>query len=202
MHNESQGNIAVFMDRDGTIIDELGYLKDPNDLNIIPGAVDAIRLINRAQLKAVIVTNQSGVARGYFSEETLEKIHKRLKERLMKEGAYIDAIYYCPHHPNEGHPKYRKTCNCRKPYPGMLDMAAKDLTVDLERSYVIGDKIIDMSLAHRVGAKGLLVLTGYGKDEVKLIDNGLKERPHCIAEDILEAVNWILSDLGKRVTSQ
>ncbi|MDY6855206.1 MAG: HAD family hydrolase [Thermodesulfobacteriota bacterium] len=198
MYNKSQGNIAVFMDRDGTIIDELGYLKDPNDLNIIPGAVDAIRLINRAQMKAVIVTNQSGVARGYLSEEILGNIHQRLLERLMKKDAYIDAIYYCPHHPNEGDLRYRKTCNCRKPYPGMLDMAAKDLKVDLERSYVIGDKIIDMRLAHRVGAKGVLVLTGYGKNEVKLIDDALKSRPHCIAEDILKAVDWILSDLGKR----
>jgi D-glycero-D-manno-heptose 1,7-bisphosphate phosphatase len=199
MQNESRGHIAVFMDRDGTIIDELGFLKDPNDLNIIPGAVDAISLINRAQMKAVIVTNQSGVARGYFSEETLEKIHQRLKEILMKKGAYIDAIYYCPHHPEEGHPEYRKRCNCRKPYSGMLDLAAKDLSVDLEHSYVVGDKIIDIKLAHRVGAKGVLVLTGYGKVEVELLDDALKLRPHYIAKDILEAVNWILFDLGKKV---
>jgi len=188
-------NIAVFMDRDGTISEETDYLKDPCDLNILPGALDAIRLINENQIKAVVITNQSGVARGYFSEEMVEKIHLRLMELLGEKGVFLDGIYYCPHHPEVGPPQYRKKCNCRKPALGMLNLASTELEIDLSHSYVIGDKLTDIEPAYKVGAKGILVLTGYGKDEMESLNEGAKRQPHYIARDILEAVNWILQDL-------
>lgn len=188
-------NIAVFIDRDGTINEEIGYLKDPCDLNILPGAVDAVKLINERRIKAVVITNQSGVARGYFSEELVEKVHLKLQELLREKGAYLDGIYYCPHHPEFGPPEYRKKCNCRKPAPGMLEMASRELKIDIPHSYVVGDKVSDVDLAYRVGAKGVLVLTGYGKDEMESLNRRSKRRPHYIARDILAAVNWILFDL-------
>ncbi|MEW6614223.1 MAG: HAD family hydrolase [Thermodesulfobacteriota bacterium] len=194
-------NIAVFMDRDGTINEETGYLKDPCDLNILPRALDAIRLINENQIKAVVITNQSGVARGYFTEEMVEKIHVRLRELLGENGVYLDGIYYCPHHPEIGPPEYRKKCNCRKPAPGMLNMASAELEIDLSHSYVIGDKLTDIEPAYKVGAKGILVLTGYGKDQMESLNERSKRQPHYIARDILEAVNWILHDLHLNIKS-
>ena len=188
-------DIAVFMDRDGTINDERGYLADPCGLGILPGAVDAIRLINENQIKAVVITNQSGVARGYFSEEVVEKIHLRLRELLEEKGAYLDGIYYCPHHPEVGPPEYRKKCNCRKPALGMLNRASTELEIDLSRSYVVGDKLTDIEPAYKVGAKGILVLTGYGKEQMEYLNERSKRQPHYIARDILEAVKWILHDL-------
>jgi D-glycero-D-manno-heptose 1,7-bisphosphate phosphatase len=188
-------NIAVFMDRDGTINEETGYLKDPCDLNILPRALDAIRLINENQIKAVVITNQSGVARGYFTEEMVEKIHVRLRELLVENGVCLDGIYYCPHHPEFGTSEYRKKCNCRKPAPGMLNMASAELEIDLSHSYVIGDKLTDIEPAYKVGAKGILVLTGYGKEQMESLNERSKRQPHYIARDILEAVNWILHDL-------
>ena len=187
--------IAVFMDRDGTISKEVGYIRDPSDLRILPGAVDAVRLINESGMKAVLVTNQSGVARGHFSEEQLQKVHSKLKALLAERGAYLDGIYYCPHHPEFGGSKHGSKCNCRKPDPGMLEMAAGDLHINLADSYVVGDKNSDVELGHRVGAKGILVLTGYGKNEAASLHKESKARPHYIAENILSAVNWILRDL-------
>jgi D-glycero-D-manno-heptose 1,7-bisphosphate phosphatase len=189
-------NIAVFMDRDGTISEETGYLKDPCDLKILPGAFDAIKLINENQIKAVVITNQSGVARGYFSEETVGKTHLRLRELLGGKGAHLDGIYYCPHHPEIGPPEYRKKCNCRKPALGMLRLASTELEIDLSHSYVIGDKLTDIEPAYKVGAKGILVLTGYGKEQMESLNERSKKQPHYIARDILEAVNWILQDLS------
>ena len=192
---EAKGNPAVFMDRDGTINEERGYLRDPDGLNIMPEAFDAIKRINKNKLKAVIVTNQSGIARGYFSEKQMEKVHQRLTGLLMQKGAYLDGIYYCPHHPEGDILEYCIKCKCRKPATGMLDLASQELDIDLHRSYVIGDKIIDIELAHRVGAKGILVLTGYGKEEADLLNQGSRVQPQFIANNILDAVNWILSDL-------
>ena len=192
---EAKGNTAVFMDRDGTINEERGYLRDPDGLNIMPEAFDAIKLINKNKLKAVVVTNQSGIARGYISEKLMEKVHQKLTRLLMQKGAYLDGIYYCPHHTEGDILEYCIKCKCRKPATGMLDLASQELDIDLHRSYVIGDKIIDIELAHGVGAKGILVLTGYGKDEADLLNQGSRVQPQFIANNILDAVNWILSDL-------
>jgi len=184
-------DVAVFMDRDGTINEEVGYLCRAEELVLIPAAAEAIRLVNEEGMKAVVVTNQSGVAKGYFTEEDVRLINGRLAEMLRDEGAIIDRFYYCPHHPTEGRYPYRVACTCRKPEPGMLLRAAADLDIDLARSYLIGDMLKDLDAAHRVGAKGILVRTGYGKNV------GITDEPDYVAEDILGAVRWILNDKKK-----
>ena len=173
---------AVFFDRDGTIIQEKGYLRDPEALELIPGAALAIRLINRLGLRAVVVSNQSGVARGYFSATRLEEINRHVLLLLAQEGAHVDAIYYCPHHPADG-------CTCRKPEPGMLLKAAAELQLTLPHSYLAGDKGADIRAIHRVGGKGILVLTGYGKEE---LGGCTGDPPDFVAHDLLEATYWIL----------
>src|SRR5690349_11466455 len=142
MSNES-GNLkpAVFMDRDGTMTVEGGYINHPGRLQLITGTADAVRMCNENGLLAVVTTNQAGVARGYFTEDLIHVVHDRLRELLGKKGARLDGVYYCPHHPREGGEGYRVDCNCRKPKPGMIEQACRELPVDLSRSYMIGDKI-------------------------------------------------------------
>jgi D-glycero-D-manno-heptose 1,7-bisphosphate phosphatase len=182
---------AIFIDRDGTINEDIGYLSSLDELIIYPWAAEAIRLINESEFKAVIVTNQSGIARGLYTEETLAAIHERMMSELAREHARIDAIYYCPHHPKIGDGHYRKACECRKPNSGMLLQAAREHGIDLARSYVIGDKASDINLATGAGARGVLVLTGYGRETL-----ANRERRPCqpaiIADNLLEAVKLIL----------
>jgi D-glycero-D-manno-heptose 1,7-bisphosphate phosphatase len=181
--------IAVFIDRDVTINKESGYIDRPDMIDLIPGSAEAIKIINKMGLNAVVVTNQSGIGRSYFKEESLREVHRRLKEVLMEEGAYIDAIYYCPHHPDDN-------CECRKPMPGLLKKAALELDIDLCSSYVVGDKISDLILAQKVGAKGILVKTGYGLEAIE--DMSEKEvSPDLVAEDLLGAVSWIKEDIKR-----
>lgn len=161
-------NVGIFLDRDGTINDEVDFLTNPDDLHLIDGSDKGIREANLLGVKVFVVTNQSGVARGLLSEERLRAIHSRLADHLKARGARIDAIYYCPHHPDMGHPPYRKDCECRKPKIGMLEQASREHHVDLDRSFVIGDRLIDVQTAHAAGATPVLVLTGYGKDELEL----------------------------------
>jgi len=184
-------NTAVFLDRDGTINEEMGYLSRPDQLRLIPGTPEAIRLINEAGMKAVVVTNQSGVARGYFTEEVVETIHGRINEMLHEKGARIDRFYCCPHHPVYGDGPYKKACSCRKPESGLFLLASEELDIDLARSYVIGDMLKDIDAGKRVGARGILVRTGYGHNIT------LTDKPVYIAEDVLAAVKWILQDRGK-----
>ena len=141
----------------------------------------------------MVVTNQSGVARGYFTEPVLKDVHKRMKLLLKAEGAHIDKIYYCPHHPEVGLPEYLLDCGCRKPGTGMIEAAAKDFRIDVKGSYVVGDKIIDIELAHNTGAMGILVMTGYGREELKSLSSQRKVWPDHIADDLYDAVKWILS---------
>lgn len=188
-------NIAVFLDRDGTINEEVGYLDSLDKLKIIPASYKAIKLINLSGMKAVVISNQAGVARGFFTEGFVHEVNNRLLTDLQKNGASIDKFYYCPHHPEDGKGKYLQSCNCRKPAPGMLLQAAQDLNIDLANSYFVGDRFIDMETAKKVGAKGILVKTGYGEDLLQ--DDGPdtatpENRPDFIATDILEAVQWIL----------
>ncbi|MCK4649156.1 HAD family hydrolase [bacterium] len=178
------------MDRDGTITEEMGYLKDAEKLKLVPRSGETIRSLNEKEILAFVVSNQSGVARGYFTEGMVKKTNKRLKELLAEKGAYLDGIYYCPHHPEFGPPKYRKNCNCRKPKPGMLEKAAKKFNLDLKKCYVIGDKVDDIKLAQNVGARGILVLTGYGQKTREKI------RPDYIARYLYQAVKWILKESG------
>ncbi|OPY88288.1 MAG: D-glycero-beta-D-manno-heptose-1,7-bisphosphate 7-phosphatase [Syntrophaceae bacterium PtaU1.Bin231] len=180
---------AVFLDRDGTINEEVGYLDRLERLRILPGAAEAVRRINESGLKAVVVTNQSGVARGYFTEAFVRAVHDRIRKTLRREGAEIDRFYYCPHHPSEGIGEYRKNCSCRKPEPGMLKRASEELDIDLNRSYFVGDTLKDVETGRRAGTKTVLVRTGYGDAET-IADI----RPDCTADNLLDAVRWILKD--------
>ena len=139
-------NRAVFVDRDGTINRDVPYCSRPEDFELLPGAAEAIRLLNEHSFKVVVITNQSGIARGYFTEEMLAKIHDKMRSELAKHGAHVDAIYYCPHHPDDN-------CECRKPKPKMVLQAARDLQIDLSQSYVVGDAEMDVELARRAGCK-------------------------------------------------
>ena len=192
-------NIAIFLDRDGTINEEVGYMDSLDKFKIIPCAYEAIRLINKSGMKAVVISNQAGVARGLFTEDFVKITHEYLQTALRKNGAYIDNFYYCPHHPTEGTEPYRQVCNCRKPAPGMLLQAAHDLNIDLKRSYLVGDRFNDMEAGKKMGVKGILVKTGFGQGLLQ--DDGPDEatpenKPDFIAADILEAVKWILSQVA------
>ncbi|MBI5810018.1 MAG: HAD family hydrolase [Deltaproteobacteria bacterium] len=175
---------AVFLDRDGTINEDTGYISRPEDLVLIKGAPRAIKLLNDKGIQVIVISNQSGVGRGLFTGKDAEAVNHRLEEMLRGEGAYVDGIYYCPHHPEEG-------CVCRKPKPGLLRKAASIHKVKLAGSYVVGDKALDVGLARSVEAKGVLVMTGEGKMEL----NRLTGPPDFIAKDIMEAVLWIMEDL-------
>ena len=191
---KSNKNTAVFIDRDGTISEEVGYLNHVDRLKLIKFTSRAIKLLNKKGLKTVVVTNQAGVARGYFSEELIHETHEKLKKLLSKSGAYLDGIYYCPHHPEGKSKRYRKNCNCRKPNPGMIKRASDELNIDISSSYVVGDKISDISLAHNVKAKGILVLTGFGKGELEYYKNN-GSKPDYVADDLYDAVKWIIKDI-------
>lgn len=154
---------AVFLDRDGTVNIEAGYIRELENLNLIPGAAEVIRGLNEAGVPVVLVTNQSGPARDYYPESWVHKLHERLEKLLAAEGAHLDKIYYCPHLPDGTVPEYTQDCDCRKPEPGMLLAAAKDLDLDLSRSFMIGDKATDVEVGQRVGAKTVLLTSGYGQ---------------------------------------
>ena len=182
---------AIFIDRDGTLNEDIGYVSIPEQLILYPWAFEAVRLINKSDFKAIVITNQSGIARGMYSEATLGGIHSRMIEELAREGARIDAVYYCPHHPEAGDSRYRIACDCRKPGTGMLEAAAREHNIDLARSFVIGDKASDIKLAENVGAPGALVMTGYGRETVAHPDRW-PCKPSIVAENLLEAVKRVL----------
>ena len=193
--------VAVFLDRDGTLNSGGPYLDKAERLRLFDGVGSAIARLNAQRLKVVVVTNQSGVARDYFTESTLNTIHQKLEELLFRDGAHLDGIYYCPHHPKIGVFPYRKICNCRKPGTGLFEQAALDLGIGLSDSYVVGDRILDLEAGKRVGAKLVLVLTGDGEEErQKLLENQREHviRPDHIAANLQEAVDWIIEDLQTR----
>jgi D-glycero-D-manno-heptose 1,7-bisphosphate phosphatase len=186
------GNRAVFLDRDGTINEEVGYVNHIERFYLLPRVGQAIRLLNLHGWKAVVVTNQSGVARGYFPESLIRQVHQKMQELLGNEGAHLDRVYYCPHHPDIGIPPYRQKCRCRKPATGMIEEAIKELALDLSQSYMVGDRGVDIEFAHQMGAKSILVLTGYGKGEWEYSGIQWKVKPDHVAQDLFEAVQWIL----------
>lgn len=186
------GQRGIFLDRDGTINEEVEYLNNVDQLKLIDGATGAIRLLNNAGYKVVVITNQSGIAKGYLTEDQLAIIHAEFKKMLEKENAYIDAIYYCPHHPEAEVDAYRMDCDCRKPKPGMLTQAAKDLDLDLKSSFIVGDKISDLGAGDAAGCRKILVRTGYGKEMEKELPNTTFQANY-IADNVLAAVKWILS---------
>jgi D-glycero-D-manno-heptose 1,7-bisphosphate phosphatase len=183
---------GVFLDRDGTVNEEIGYIHEAEKLSLISGAAQAIRKLNIFGLPVVCVSNQSGVARGYFSIDSVYEVNRKLEELLAAEGAYLDRIYFCPHHPTEGQYPYRTNCDCRKPGSGMLEKAADELEIDLERSFLIGDRLSDIKTAKNAGLKAILVLTGYGQKEMEHIKNQISLRPDYICKDISFAVDLIL----------
>ena len=187
---------AIFMDRDGTLSHEVGYVNHASRFRLYSFSVDAVRLINRSGFLAVVVTNQAGVARGYFPESLIHEIHASLGAAMEAGGARLDGIYFCPHHPSVGEPPYRQDCDCRKPRPGLLLRAEAELGVDLEHSYVVGDRLGDLELAWAVGAKGVLVRSGYGLGELTYHAPGWRRQPDIVAEHLLEAVTRIADDAG------
>jgi len=178
---------AVFLDRDGTILEEVGYLNHLSRFRMLSGAAGAIRRLNEAALPVIVVTNQSGIARGYFPESLVSEVHQRLTEELQREGARVDAFYHCHHASSAG-------CECRKPKTGMLDRAAQELGLNLAGSFVIGDRQGDVETAYNAGARGILVRTGYGEGELAWHVAGWPRQPHHVALDLSAAVDWILRE--------
>jgi D-glycero-D-manno-heptose 1,7-bisphosphate phosphatase len=187
---------AVFLDRDGTINEEMGYINHLDRFVLLPGAATAIRSINASGLKVVVITNQSGAARGYFPVALIDRVHEKMRRLLSEEGAFLDGIYTCPHGHQPG--KLEAGCDCRKPRPGLLFQAARDLNLDLVRSYVVGDRFQDVEMARRAGARAVLVLTGYGKGELEFVGPASPVKPDFVAADLPQAVKWILADLRIR----
>lgn len=181
--------IAVFLDRDGTVNEEMGYINHLSRFVLLPRTAAAIRRLNEAGLKVVVVTNQSGAARGYFSPSLVEEVHARMRELLAAEGAQVDAIYVCLHGPEDG-------CPCRKPRPGLIEQAARNLNLDLRRSFLVGDRYLDIQTALNAGLRGVLVLTGYGRGEYEHGSRTWPVPPAYVAEDLLEAADWIIKQIN------
>jgi len=168
---------AVFLDRDGTMAKDVHYCRRPEDFRLFPNTAKAIKLLSEHGFKVIVITNQSGIARGYFTEEALAQIHEKMKAELAKEGAWIDGIYYCPHHPDDN-------CNCRKPKPKLVLQAAKEHDIDLKHSFVVGDLSLDIDMGKAVGCKTILLLDSPQED--------MNISPDYIASDLLEASRFVL----------
>ena len=195
----SGGLPAAFLDRDGTIIEDPGYLRDPEDIRFIPGAIDALRALQQAGYRLVVLTNQSGVARGLLTETDVRRVNERLTTLLAEAGVRPDGIYYCPHHPDYGPPEYRRDCDCRKPRPGMIHRAARDLGLNPRRSVVIGDHVSDAALAQAFpGMVGIMLRTGHGAEQWQKIQDGVLRMPEHVADDLSSAVEWFLARTGER----
>lgn len=190
---------AIFVDRDGTLNEEVGYICSPEEFRLYDFAAESVRLINEAGWLAIVVTSQAGVARGMFTEEFLAQIHEDMKAQLERKGARVDAVYYCPHHPEIGSEIYRQNCDCRKPKPGMLYRAAEDFNLDLAECVVIGDRFRDYAMAQAVGGRGVLVLTGYGQEELASGNDLVSAQPpDHVAENLLEAVRWVINNTPQK----
>ena len=191
---------AVFLDRDGTLIEEVGYLDRLERLQLFPWSIDAVRLLNRAGFTVVVVSNQAGVARGFFAEPFVLEVQGEIDARVQAAGGRIDGWYYCPHHPDAPVARYRRQCECRKPRPGMIRQAEADLGIDPSRSYVIGDRWLDVQLARNVGARGILVRTGYGATEERQPPDGVAAE--AIADNLIDAAAWILRNQNRGAKDQ
>jgi D-glycero-D-manno-heptose 1,7-bisphosphate phosphatase len=185
---------AVFLDRDGTINEQLGYINHTSRFMLLPGVGEAISLLNRNDYIVVVTSNQSGVARGYFPIELVEETNDLMKRELAQDNAYVDGIYFCPHHPDGVLPEYRMECSCRKPDIGLIEKARSELDIDMKRSYVVGDRWLDIEFAHNANLPGILVLTGYGKGDIEYIVPDEKIKPTFVAADLSRAVEWILKE--------
>jgi len=185
--NVSSRTAAVFLDRDGTLIRDVGYLSREDQLEILPRVPKAVRLLRAKGFKVVVISNQSAVARGRLAEADLLKINQVLGERLAQSEAPLDGIYYCPHHPTEGIGSYRVECDCRKPKTGMIRRASEDLAIDPSISYVVGDQVTDLELAERVGAEGIWIC-----DPEFHKEKSVTPKAHCV-KNLWQAANWIIN---------
>jgi D-glycero-D-manno-heptose 1,7-bisphosphate phosphatase len=176
---------AVFLDRDGTISEEMGYVNHIDRFQIFPFAAEAVLHLNQAEIPVIVITNQSGVARKIFPEAMVHDVHKKMVAELAKGGAWIDAIYFCPHRKEDA-------CDCRKPNPGLLQRAAREHSIDLSASWVVGDRYADLEMAHKAGARGMLVMTGYGRGEYESYRTTWPRQPDALARDLKDAVRQIL----------
>jgi len=188
------GRPAVFLDRDGTMIEDVGYLDSLDRIAFFPWTVDAIRALNRAGLPVVVITNQSGIARGLFTEAFVDDTHRDMSARLAAGGARVDAYYYCPHHPDGTVESYTRRCDCRKPGRGLVDRAARDLGLDPARSFVVGDRWLDVELGHAVGASGILVRSGSGAAEEARRPTDVAA--NAVVDNLAAAASWILIRIG------
>jgi D-glycero-D-manno-heptose 1,7-bisphosphate phosphatase len=183
---------AVFLDRDGTIVEETGYLERLERLRFFPFAADAIRLLNQAGFAVVVVTNQAGIARGIVKASFIPEVSRVIAERIERGGGRIDGFYHCPHHPDGIVEELRIRCECRKPAPGMFTRAAKELDLDLSRSFVVGDRWHDLQAGMAVGARGVLVRTGYGAGVEPNPPKGLTD--YAVTDNLAGAAAWILRE--------
>lgn len=186
---------AVFLDRDGTINEQMGYINHISRFQMLPGAAEAIRSLNEAGIPVVVVTNQSGLARGYFPAELLVAVHEKMIKVLAEHGAHVDGIYVCPHHPEAKKEEYRLACTCRKPKPGLILQAAAELGLDPGRSFVVGDRWSDLKTAMACDATPVLVLTGYGRGDAEYIGPSQEIQPAFVGNDLAQAVQWILTKM-------
>ena len=184
------GRPAVFLDRDGTLSEERGYIDRLELIEIVPWTSDAIRLLNRAGFVVVVVTNQSAIGRGIIDLPFLQTVHDAFDRHLARSGARVDRYYYCPHHPDARLPEYRMVCRCRKPGPGMIEQATTELELDPSRSFMVGDRLIDVACGHAAGVRSLLVRSGHSAHSGEA-PPGLSE-PDAILNNLMEAVGWIL----------
>jgi D-glycero-D-manno-heptose 1,7-bisphosphate phosphatase len=186
------GRPAVFIDRDGCLTEEVGYVNHVSRVRLLPRSARAVRRLNQSGVAAVVATNQSGIARGYFSEAVLDAVNAEVVRQLESDGARLDGFYVCTHHPDRGEPPYRARCECRKPRPGLLLRAAADLGLDLSRSVMVGDKPSDIEAGQAAGVAAVLVLSGYGRGEWEHRRPCWRVKPDHVVQDLLEAVDWAL----------
>lgn len=185
------GKVA-FLDRDGTVIAEKDFIKTPDEIEFIPGSIDAIRILRDLGYKIIVISNQSGIGRGILTIEMAAKVNESFLARLKSENAEIDALYFCPHRPEDN-------CDCRKPRTGLIKKAVEEQKLDLKDAVVIGDKLSDVELGKKLGAKTVLVLTGYGKKEAEKA-NISQIKPDFISDDLYKAVNWLRNSRYKKPT--
>lgn len=189
---------AVFLDRDGTINEQLGYINHISRFVLLPGVGAAIAKLNAAGVTVVVVSNQSGVARGYFPEELVYEVHLKMESLLDMDHAKLDGVYFCPHHPDAELEEYRQACDCRKPTTGLIKQAADELGIDLSRSYIVGDRVSDIKTGRKAKLGSVLVLTGYGRGDLEYILPHSDVEPDFIAENLTQSVDWILKDLSNK----
>lgn len=187
---------AVFLDRDGTINEQMGYVNHPSRFVLLPGVGKAIGRLNRRGYLAIVVSNQSGVARGYFPYELVDEVHERMRALLTLDGARVDGVFFCPHHPGGSVAPFARACGCRKPRTGLIEEALRRFDIDMRGSFVVGDRMDDIELAHRAKLRGILVRTGYGLGEERYILPNHPCRPDVVVDDLPRAVDWIFAQEG------